>query len=405
MIFKLTRPVQPINVSELFPQLLLVVFLSGTMRGYSAPYFNLYLDEQQFSGTLIGVVLSAAALLEIVMIPLLSNWADRTRTHRRLFRAMSLAYALACVLMLAFPVTAVLFLAMIVAHFTLHSTFMFAMQLAFTRMEQHGKSLFGRVRSVSAGGFMVANMTAGMIYGLGGYAALLWAAAAGGLGSLGLSGAMPENTADKPTQTTSVKRSRRLYPVLAAQFFVTMGLRSAFAFWLLYFQEHLGMTTGQIALLITIAAILEIPWFMALDTPLRRGRQASMWMYVLGSAGFGLHWLLIGSAGSFIAVLLLLVPRGLMFAMWNLSLLVHINQISHPSNVSTNQALAQITVPSLAALISSAPMGYVYDHFPPMVFFSIACGLMVFGAGLMLAGQVFVGQDEAEIQPAVPSHT
>lgn len=374
----------------MFPQLLLVLFLGGAMRGFSAPYVNLYLDELQFSATLIGVGLSVASLVELVVIPFLSNRSDRTGTHRRLFRGLILGYVFALAAMLALPLVWILFIGLIITQVSFRSTYLFAMQLAFTRLEQHGKSAFGRVRSVSSGGFTVGNLLTSLIFTLGGYVAIFSAAIVCGLAAVGLSNAMPASTSDKPTKNETSEdvqqRKRQLYPVFAAQFFAMMGLRTGFAFWLLHFQDHLGISTAQISIIVTLSAVMELPFFLLMDRPLRK--YSAAWFYIAGVAGLGVQWLLVGIAPNFWWVLVVVILRGPAFAAWNLAILVYINQISHPRNVSTNQALAQITIPSIASLLASAPLGYVYDHFPPLVFFSICCGLMLFGAGILLVSQL-----------------
>lgn len=373
----------------MYPQLLLVIFFSGTMRGFSAPYFNLYLDAQDFSGTLIGIVLSIAALVELVGIPMLSNLADRTNRHRTMYRGIVLAYISAIFLMLAFPITAVLFAGMIVAQVCFRSTFIFVIQLAFTKLEQVGKSNFGRVRSISASGFVVGNLISGLIFSIAQFTGLFLAAIASGLAVIGLSNALPINTSDKPTDdinNTQATSRRQLYPVFVAQFFAMMGLRTGFAFWLLHFQENLGIATEQITLIVVVSSLMEIPWYNILDGPLRK--HSAVWFYIAGALGFGVIWVLIGSATSLLWVMAIMVLRGPMFAMVNLSMLVHVNKVSHPRNVSTNQALIQITIPSLAALLASAPLGYVYDNAEPIIFFSICAALMVMGGGILLVSQL-----------------
>ncbi|MAU08849.1 MAG: hypothetical protein CL607_03435 [Anaerolineaceae bacterium] len=377
------------HINEMYPQLLLVIFFSGTMRGFSAPYFNLYLDAQDFSGTLIGIVLSIAALVELVGIPMLSNLADRTNRHRTMYRGIVLAYISAIFLMLAFPITAVLFAGMIVAQVCFRSTFIFVIQLAFTKLEQVGKSNFGRVRSISASGFVVGNLISGLIFSIAQFTGLFLAAIASGLAVIGLSNALPINTSDKPTDdinNTQATSRRQLYPVFVAQFFAMMGLRTGFAFWLLHFQENLGIATEQITLIVVVSSLMEIPWYNILDGPLRK--HSAVWFYIAGALGFGVIWVLIGSATSLLWVMAIMVLRGPMFAMVNLSMLVHVNKVSHPRNVSTNQALIQITIPSLAALLASAPLGYVYDNAEPIIFFSICAALMVMGGGILLVSQL-----------------
>lgn len=375
------------RVRDAFPRLLLVVFLSGAMRGYSMPYLNLYLNDIGYSGTLIGTVVSIAALIELVLVPLVSKWADRTRTHRLLFRLISLAYLVACLSLIALPLRVVVVFSVLVLNVSVRTTFLYSMQLSFTKLQNAGKKAVGNIRAMSAGGFMVANATAGIVFGFGQYVALYIFATISGLLSLFFSDAMPENTAEKPQSRHSSGRSfsPALWWLFAAQFFVTMGIRNGFTFWLVHFQENLGMTTGQISLVVTLSAVFEIPFFFAIGRFLQ-DRDATR-TYLLGSLSFGVVWVLIGMASGFGWVLLLLIPRGLAFALWNLSLLIRIDQISRPENVSTNQALGQITVPSLAALLSGAPMGLVYDSFAPLVFFSV-CGVMIgIGAAILWAGE------------------
>lgn len=359
------------------------------MRGFSAPYVNLFLDEMEFSATLIGTVLSVASILELVLIPTFSKIADKTGSHRLMYRGLILAYVLAIFAMMVYPVTAVLFVGTVVVQANLRSTFVFAMQLSFTKLEQHGKTFFGRIRTVSASGFMFGNFAASLIFGIGQFIGLFIATIASGLLSVGFSNAMPKNTTDKPsdamdneTADETATRNRKMYPVYLAQFLVAIGLRNGFAFWLIYFQDALGISTGQIAIIVTVSSILELPGFMLLDKPLKKW--GAVWFYVIGVFGLGLHFILYGLVESFIAVLAILVIRGPMFALWNLSILVHINEISHPRNVSTNQALAQITIPSIAGLLSSAPLGFVYDTYSPMAFFIICCVTMIIGGSVLL---------------------
>jgi PPP family 3-phenylpropionic acid transporter len=363
------------------------------MRGFSAPYFNLYLDDMGFSATLIGSVLSVASVIELILIPTFSKIADITGSHRLMYRGLILAYILAAFAMILYPVTAVLFVGTVIVQANLRSTFIFAMQLSFTKLEQHGKTFFGRIRSTSSFGFMLGNFIATLIFSIWQFVGLYTATIISGALSIGLSNAMPKSTTDKPstsidneTAAETATRNRKIYPVFLAQFFVAIGLRNGFAFWLIYFQDALGISTEQIAIIVTVSSIMELPGFMLLDKPLKKW--GAVWFYIIGVIGLGAHYLLYGFLSSFLGVLAILVIRGPMFAMWNLSILVHVNEISHPKNVSTNQALAQITIPSIAGLISSAPLGFVYDNYSPMLFFTLCFITLTIGGIIMLVSQL-----------------
>lgn len=383
MIHRLTHSPMTARVRDAFPLILLGIFFGGAMLGYSAPYFNLYLTDNGFSGTLIGTLLSIAALVELVMIPLLTNLADRTGFHRLFYRFLILTYIIACVVILVIPARWVLFVGVLVTQVNLRSSFVFGMQLAHTRFQQHGRDLLGVVRSMSAGGYTLSNLTAGALLITGSYAVLFIAAAASGLLALWLSQALPQSTADKPDDNQNrPPRNRQLYVFFVSQFFISLGVRNGFAFWLVHFQENLGISTAHIAIIITLAAGLEIPWFIYLDTAFKRFHATTL--YAAGAVLFGVVWVLTGLVPTFIWIVALMLPRGAAFAAWNLSALFHVNAISRPENVSTNQALAQITVPGIAALVSGAPMGYLWDHYPPLLFFTVCCACLLVGAAVMI---------------------
>lgn len=374
-----------VRTNALMP-LFMTILLSGAMRGYSFPYLNLYLEDRGFSGTAIGAVLSVAALLEFALIPFFSTYADRTRTHRQLFRWLVLTYGAACVLMLIIPHPAVLVVAMLVANLNLRGTFLFGVQLGFTALEQQGKTFFGRMRMASSAGFMLASLTAGFLLSVARYAGLFTAAAVSALGTVSLSGSMPASTSDKPTQVNddAPPRNRSLYLILVSHFFMTIGFRSGFAFWLIHFQENMGIPSAWIPVIVTLASLFELPFYVSLDPAFRRGY--ARFTYITGGIMMGLHWIFLGLQPSLFWLVVVLIFRGAAFAMWNLSLLVLINTLSHPRNVATNQALTSITVPSIAGLISGAPLGYVYDHYPPLVFFTLCAVTMFVGTAIMIGG-------------------
>ena len=77
------------------PQLTLLQFISIAVMGMTTPFFNLYLIDVGLSATLIGTLLSVAALLELIITPLLNTYADRRSVHRRLFVTYMVMFAAA----------------------------------------------------------------------------------------------------------------------------------------------------------------------------------------------------------------------------------------------------------------------------------------------------------------------
>ncbi|RMG78172.1 MAG: MFS transporter [Chloroflexi bacterium] len=389
-----------------FPLLLFAVFLGGAMRGYSAPYIKLYLIEQGFSGALMGTILSVAALVELLFIPALSRFADHKQRHRLMWRGMMLVYMTACAAIIFFPHLAILGIGLLATEVSKRTTLVYSMQLSFTKIQQTGRDLHGRVRSASAGGFMLANATAGTIFHLGRYFSLFIAAIIAGLLSIWASKSMPATTFDrnaKPVEPTTqeappkeapAKRNPALYIILFTQFLAAVGLRNGLLFWLIHFQANLGIDTAQIALLVTISSLLEIPWMMYMDRLL--SRYFAIHLYIIGLLGMAIFWVTVGIIPSFIWALAILLLRAPAFSLTNVTTLYLINKISAPKNVATNMTLSQITIPSVAGLVSSAPMGYAYDALPPQVFFGLCAVMLVIGAVTILTYQLISGNRQLE---------
>jgi MFS family permease len=105
---------------------------------------------------------------------------------------------------------------------------------------------------------------------------------------------------------------------------------------------------------------------------------------MLGASGMGVMWFLVSIVPSPAWLIPILLMRGLVFSMLNLSTLMLISRISDPRNVATNQSLLQITVPGLAMLIGAPLMGWFFDTYPAYVFFGLCMMFMFVGSLIML---------------------
>lgn len=366
------------------------------MRGYSAPYIKLYLVDQDFSGTLMGSILSLAALVELLLLPTLSRYADRKNHHRLMWRSMMLTYVLACVAIVLFPYTVVLGAGLLASEVSKRTTLVYSLQLSFTKIQETGRGLHGRVRSAAAGGFMVANATAGVIFHFGKYFGIFSAAFITGLMSIYASKVMPEATFDENTIEIEVgdpsERNPALYVFLFSQFLAAIGTRGGLLFWLIHFQENLGIVTWQIAFLVTISALLEIPWMVYMDRLLKQF--LAIRLYTVGVIGIAGFLIFVGILPSFVWIFIALMIRAPAFSLSNVAALYHINKISSPQNVATNLTLSQITIPSTAGLLTSAPMGYAYDALPAHLFFGLCAGMLMLSAITIFTYQILSRSSE-----------
>jgi len=59
----------------------------------------------------------------------------------------------------------------------------------------------------------------------------------------------------------------------------------------------------------------------------------------------------------------LMIIRGTFYTFQNIAHTLFVSRISHPAQAATNQAIAQVTVPALAQLVSAPIAGYIFDVF------------------------------------------
>jgi PPP family 3-phenylpropionic acid transporter len=168
---------------------------------------------------------------------------------------------------------------------------------------------------------------------------------------------------------------------MGSLFLFAIGNNAIGTFSFIYFHQNLGASNELIGIVSSVSALSEIPAMMVIDWMLRRTN--TRLTLAIGMFGQGLLWigftLLVGPT--------LLVPlmafRGTFFTFFNVSTALMVSRISHPTNVATNQAIAQVTVPGLAVLLAGSVNGWLFDHAGPYALFQIAA-LMALLASLLL---------------------
>jgi predicted MFS family arabinose efflux permease len=205
---------------------------------------------------------------------------------------------------------------------------------------------------------------------------------------------LPHEATTRKTDRTLAPRQRKFYLLVIIQVFVQLGLRSGFTFWLIHFTDNLGVYVEHIGILVAIWGMAEVPSFILFD-PLVRRLDVRI-TYMLGATGMGLVWLLVSIVPSPAWIIPILIFRGLVFAMLNLSVLILISRISDPRNVATNQSLLQITVPGIAMLFVAPLMGWIFDHYAAPIYFGVCMLMMVVGSLMMLVVYRFMTPTLAE---------
>lgn len=374
-------------------RLMALMFFSSIGRGLATPYVNLYLSELGVTATAIGTILSVAALFELTVSPVLNNLADKYNRHRLLLILQYIFFTIGTIMMVASSSVVFLGAMIVLIELGKRSPIILSMQLSLTRLEQIHRDILGRVRSFNAFGFSLANFCQGLIFTFWSYGGMF---VFGGLFtalSVGFINVLPKQIAHRKSDEPTAPRRRPFYFLILIQLIVMLGLNSGFAFWLIHFRDNIGIHVEDLGIILGISALVEAPFFALFDPIVRR--YDVRLAYILGASGMGVTWLLMGVATSIIVLIPILIFRAFVFTMLNLSTLVLIARISDPRNVATNQSLLQVTVPGLAILFSAPLMGWIYDHYSPVIFFGVCMLMMLVGSGIMLVVYRFMVPKEA----------
>ncbi|MCY3832242.1 MAG: MFS transporter [Chloroflexi bacterium] len=367
-------------------RLVAVQFLSLGGIGIVWPYVNVFLTDQGFSGTLIGTLGSAGALLSLVLTPLFNQIADRLMLHRRLFMLYMGGFALASITFALAPHHLLLVLAVLLSRLTISPSLTLGMQLTITFLMSRGKAILGQLRSFASLGFTLASLVAGQLFALGGYPLLFWVAAGIALLTVLASTIFPARSPDESKAEAGAKqpRNRGFYVMAASQFFVSMGTYNMYSFIFIHFNQNLDVASAHIGLWAALMGAVEFPFFFLMDAILPRFRIRVA--YISGMLGTALFAFLLGVVSSTLLLAPLLVLRGVVWPCYQLSSFTLVNAISHPRNAATNQAILQVTMPSIALLLTGSLFGWAYDNLGPGPFFSLNALMCVIGAGIVIAG-------------------
>lgn len=359
-------------------------FASLAAIGVIAPYINLYLVEADFSGTLIGTLSSVGAILALTLTPMLNQFADRRLLHRRLYMFYLLGISAACAIFASTTATVFLVIAVLLTRVTIGPSMTLGMQMTMTQIADHAKAMLGQVRSFAAFGFAAASLLAGQLFGLGGYPLLFWVGSFFALVSIQFATVFPARP--KVHERKSVEkpgpRHKAFYVLVASHFFIMMGVQNVFNFMFIHFMENLGVATGDIGMWGALMAGLEIPFFFLMDRILTKIQPR--YAYIGGALGMAVFIVLLGMAESLTVVFLLLFLRGICWPVLQLSSFRVVAEVSYIQNVATNQALIQVTTPSIAMLLTGSAFGWTFDHLSTFVFFGLCALMCVIGASIVL---------------------
>ncbi len=367
-----------------------VTFLNYAARGLTLPFISLFLIEVGFTGTEIGFILSASAAVRLIIPPLLLSFADRTHTHRKVFYALTVGNSIATAGLVGIT-SSVGLGATVVARDSLDMpSASLLSQLTITKLNQFGRSIYGRLRAWGSLGWAVTTLVSGNIVGAGGYGLLFIVAAIVNLLSLPFARDLPTRIHDAQAdqdilKPAPVKRQPGFYILMASSMLFYIGMTAIAGFSNIYFQEDLGATTVLIGVLASVAALAEIPSMLFIDALLlRMNIRLTLIIGMLGLAGLWFAFTLLNSTALLIP---LMIIRGTFYTFHTVGLTLLVSRISHPVNAATNQTIAQVTMPAVASLLTGPICGWIFDNMGGRTLFQVVSLIVVLAVLLLVAAR------------------
>jgi MFS transporter, PPP family, 3-phenylpropionic acid transporter len=375
-----------------------ITFLTFAARGLTIPFINLYLVSIGFSGTQIGILITISAFIQLIIPPALHALADRTGQHRRLYYGLLIGNALASFGLVAGVGNPLLLNS---AYFLRDSSdgpgASLLSQLTITWLDQRKKTIYGRLRAWGSFGWAVTTFLSGRISAIGGYPLLFLLTGAINVLLLPLVKVMPQRTAARHERSTGgTTRPFAFYILMASLFLFAFGNNAITAFSFIYFKQNLGASNDLIGIVSSMSALSEIPSMIFIDWLLRRANIRTT--LAIGMLGQAILWVLYTLLAGPNFLIVLIACRGTFFTFFNVSATLLVSRISYPSNAATNQAIAQVTVPSLAFLVAGSINGWMFDNVGPHTLFKVAALMAVLAALLLMAARHTIAVQDNRMQ-------
>jgi MFS transporter, PPP family, 3-phenylpropionic acid transporter len=360
----------------------------------ASPYVNLYLKTSGLSATVIGIILSFGAFLELSLNPIINSYADRHGKHRLVFQCQMAVLFVAVLILSATTSPLFIGLGVILHAMNLRGSGEMLSQLTMSRLHEFGLRIFGKVRLWGSVGWAAMALLSMQIISIGSYPLSFFAAALVRLGIFPFTNALPDKTEEKPKRF-ELPINKAVYVLLISQFLFFVGLNAWGQFIWIYFREGLNVAPEHLGFLAAWYAITEFIPLRYVDRVIERfGVRHVM---IAGMSLMALEWLAYGFVPNAWWILLLACVKAMGFTMYVVASTLLITDISHPSRAATNRALILVTMPALSLLLTSPISGLIYDVYGHQALFS-------FASIMGIIASVFIFSQRKRLVPMLQEH-
>lgn len=314
-----------------------------------------------------GLVARAAATMFV--FPFMSKYMS----NKKVIITFTILALLAAVFYI--PATTSMSLLLITLLFNLvYPTLMPAIESGASALVQQGKVHYGKSRSYGSIGFVIAVLIISMLTGFWGEQVILWSMIAG-LIFLMFKQFMP-TPAPLLTKPTTEDRKQKLsmkqlwkvktFPVVLIVVFLLQGAHAAYYNYGYIYLQELHVNPFYIGMIINIAVLFEVLYFLKADSFLSKWRPSSL--LLLAGGGSTLRWVLIyvfPNVGIFIVSQAL---HALSFGMAHIAFIRYLNSSLPKQQIANAQGIYSGLALSLSTAILTFMGGYLYEIQPGLSF-------------------------------------
>lgn len=247
-----------------------------------------------------------------------------------------------------------------------------AVESSATVLMQHGGIQYGKARSLGSIAFIVSVLMISMLTGVFGEQAILWSMIAGlaGLLIIQLMPA-PDILSEK---RVAVKKAVSMKQLVAVKGFVVVlivvillqGAHASYYNYGYIYLQHLDVNPFYIGMVLNVAVLFEVLYFLKADTWLARWRPSSL--LLLSAVGATLRWAMIYFFPSLTMFIVSQALHALSFGVAHIAFIRYITKALPQEQMANAQGLYSALAMSLSAAVLTLFGGMLYEVEPGLAF-------------------------------------
>ena len=367
------RKVQPKRLSTYAAFLIFntAFFMMDTVSSY----FSIYLNDLQFTKTMIGAVTSVSALAAMAVQPVFGAMMDRSRSRTRVLQILIL-------------LTAVLYPLLLLNSSFAYILVMYTVYFIFRRLqpalnttlsvefaEQHGR-YYGPIRMMGAVGYTLMMTLISYIAGIeGGVVRTFWVYSIICLGNiliLFFLPSMPGHNLNRGRQRISpfsLLKNRGVILLILYHVLMASANGIGHTYFPIFATHDMGSSNALYGVMVTVGSLLEIPFLFLADRIIRRigAKKTVVILGLLTAFRWGNAYLAVNAGQLFIT-------QGFNFVniLEGVVIAVLISRLVQPELKTVAQTLVATVQGVVGILVSSMLGGLLADHFGIRILFLIS---------------------------------